>query len=197
MKVARNRRHTKTFNSFHYFWCWSVIVIFWALTMIGLFPGQSSVNSFDWSGFNPDVRDSVEAIADAHFLSGGVIGPAGLAPQQWHRGNWLGKEATESELLRLTDYPNSAVKAIAYEELIKAKPESSYQLLSKVLLDRPFTVDYVSGCEGKEILVQEYLMDYVLGLSKNVPSTFWSDQVINNLTDKELDFLIRLYQSNR
>ena len=86
--------------------------------------GCESVNFFNWQGIRPEIRDTVKLIEQYGSVTSEAVGPAGKTPRQWYRRKWLMKNATESELRKLIDYPNGVVKATAYEGLIR-KPVSN------------------------------------------------------------------------
>jgi len=71
--------------------------------------------------------------------------------------------ATESELLKLTEYPSGTVKAIAYEGLIRKRDfNNKSEIILKALKDNKYLVSYQMGCEGFNMTIGKYLMTFVL-----------------------------------
>ena len=79
------------------------------------------------------------------------------------RRRWIMRNATESELLKLTKYPNGTVKAIAYEGLLRKKEFTNRtELTLRAIRDTTYLVDYQSGCIGWNREIGEYLVQDVL-----------------------------------
>ncbi|MDW3195220.1 MAG: hypothetical protein R8G66_22790 [Cytophagales bacterium] len=76
--------------------------------------------TYDWDGIQTEIRDSTRLVAERDFISSGIVGNSGRAPLQFYRRKWITENASAEELLRLTKYPNGAVKAMAYEGLIRS-----------------------------------------------------------------------------
>jgi hypothetical protein len=86
------------------------------------------------------------------------------------RRRWIMKTATESELLKLTEYPNGIVKGIAYEGLLRKKGFSNKtELTLKAIRDTTYQIDYQSGCLGWNMGIGEYLVQNVLLIDDEIP----------------------------
>ena len=116
--------------------------------------------NFSWKNIRSEIKDSVISLDKYGTLTNGVIGIAGLTPQQWHRQNWIIDNSTESELLSLTDYPSGTVKGLAYKGLIIKNHANQYELLKKSLNDTLTFVHYTSGCIGSGFMLSEYILEY-------------------------------------
>lgn len=103
------------------------------------------------------------------------------------------KNATEQELLKLTDYPNGAVKATAYEGLLRKGDLNHYDLIIKALNDTATFFNYQNGCEGNMTLLSEYLIKNILYLDENVPSPPKPSEFTERFSEKELNSIMSIY----
>lgn len=77
----------------------------------------------------------------------------------------------EWELLKLTEYPNGTVKAIAYERLLRKKEFSNKtELTLRAIQDTTHLIDYQSGCIGWNREIGEYLVKDVLMIDSQTSS---------------------------
>ena len=126
--------------------------------------------SYNWNGIRSQIKDSIK-VAEPNGLSSGLVGIVPRRNQQYYRQVWIIENATKSELLKLTNYPNATVKAIAYEGLIRkenfnGKPD----LILKAISDKEFKIDYQSGCSWFQMSISEYLIEFVLYINDEGPS---------------------------
>ena len=157
--------------------------------------GCESVNFFNWQGIRPEIRDTVKLIEQYGSVTSKAVGPAGKTPRQWYRRKWLMKNATESELRKLIDYPSGVVKATAYEGLIRKPDSDKYQLLNEALSDTTTFFYYEFGCGGSLMMIGEYLVENVVPISDRLPPLPRGKAVECNLSDTEIASLRRLYDA--
>jgi hypothetical protein len=165
--MKKTKRHSKTRSYFSF--------VFPILTIIGigcLFAFSSFYEkswSFNWNGISEQVRDSIK-VAEYGGISSGVIGVSARRPKQFDRRIWIMKNATEKELLKLTEYPNSTIKTIAYEGLLRRKDyKDKTNLVLKSLNETEYPIDFQMGCVGSRMYISEYLIDFVLYLDNQGP----------------------------
>jgi hypothetical protein len=80
------------------------------------------------------------------------------------------ENATESELLKLTVFPNGNIKAIAYEGLLRKKNfKNKTELILNAINDTIYPVYYQSGCLGNKLEIGEYLVQNVLMIDDRIP----------------------------
>ena len=113
--------------------------------------------SYNWSQIRDRVKDSVILIDDYGGIPSKYHSFSGKTPRQWHRINWLKNNATDYELTRLIEYPDGAVKATAFETLIKRDKSDNFQLLLKAFSDT--TTFFYSSTSGDTKMVGEYLIE--------------------------------------
>jgi len=158
--MRKTERHIKKRNRF------SIIFPILTIIGIGIFAVLTSFYektwSYNWNGISEQVRDSVK-VAENGGISSGWVGIAPRKPKQYDRRFWIMNNATESELIKLTDYPNGTIKTIAYEGLLR-KPEfkNKVDLMLKAIKDTEYSIFYRTGCEGMNMNISEYLVDLVL-----------------------------------
>jgi hypothetical protein len=165
--MRKTERHNKKRNRFSIF--------FPILTIIGigiLFTFSSFYEkswSYNWSGISEEVRNSVK-VAEYDGISNGGVGISNRKPKQYDRRHWIMQNATESELLKLTDYPNGTIKTIAYEGLIrKSDFNNKTGLVLKSIKDTEYPIEYQMGCVGAQMYISEYLIDFVLNINNESP----------------------------
>ncbi|MAB47781.1 MAG: hypothetical protein CMC05_04035 [Flavobacteriaceae bacterium] len=158
--MRKTERHIKKKNRF------PIILPILTIIGIGIFAVLTSFYektwSYNWNGINEQIRDSVK-VAENNGISSGWVGIAPRRPKQYDRRFWIMNNATESELIKLTDYPNGTIKTIAYEGLLR-KPEfeNKVDLMLKAIKDTEYSIFYRTGCEGMNMNISEYLVDLVL-----------------------------------
>lgn len=158
--MRKTERHTKKRNRF------SMIFPILTIIGIGIFTVLTSFYekswSYNWNGISNQVRDSVK-VAQNDGISSSLVGIALRKPKQYDRRYWIMNNATKTELIKLTDYPNGTIKTIAYEGLLR-KPEfkNKVELIFKAIDDTEYSISYRSGCEGMNMNISEYLVDFVL-----------------------------------
>lgn len=121
---------------------------------------------FQWENIRPEIKDSV-LVAQYYGLSSGCVGIGCTEPQQYKRRFWIMNNATTDELLKLTQFPNDNVQAIAYEGLIKTIGfKDKTELILTAIKDTTAIIHYRSGCLGYNYSLSEYLYQEVLGLNE-------------------------------
>ena len=190
MKINRRNRNPKTLNR-------AIVLPIGTLAIVGLIFFLSSAYepswTFNWQNIRPEIRDTVRLIEKYGSVTSGVVGYAGKTPQQWHRRRWLMKSATEDELTKLIDYPSGAVKATAYEGLMRRENPDKFKLMNQALNDTTTFFNYQSGCVGLPMMLGEYLVENVIPISDRVPPPPPEKTIEYNLSDKEIATLKKLY----
>lgn len=118
---------------------------------------------FNWSEISKPIKDSISKYENESISSG--IGGNGIdLSDEVNTRMRIMSLSTISELIRLKEHPSGTIKAIAYEGLLRKKEFSKkYELVLEAINDSSI-VYYQSGCLSTGIPLNEYLMDYVLGL---------------------------------
>jgi len=175
-------------------------VVFPILTIIGigiLFVLSSFYEkswTYNWNGITNQIRDSVK-VAENGGISSGVVGIEGRKPKQFDRRYWIMKNATQLELLKLTNYPNATIKTIAYEGLLRKKDfTDKTNLVLKSLNETEYPINFQMGCVGSRMYISEYLIDFVLYL--DIHSSPLPDGLTNRfkLTKNEVDIIMNEYR---
>jgi hypothetical protein len=188
-KIERHNKKTKRFS-----------MVFPILTIIGmgiLFAFSSFYEkslSFNWNGIRNQIKDSVQ-IAEYGGISTGVVGYDGRKPKHFDRRHWIMQNATESELIKLTEYPNGTVKTIAYEGLMrKEKFEKKFDFILKAIADTEFTIILQAGCSGTEMNISEYLIDFVLYIDDKSPPPPIELKIPFKISEKERVKILKEYR---
>lgn len=132
-------------------------------------------SNFNWEGINSEVRDTVKKIEAYDAVTDRMIGIAAKKSPQWKRQMWLKQNATLAELQNLKAYPNSAVKAIIFDGLLKRKKQDNYELMKEAFRDTTTFFDYQSGCIGMPFMLGEYLYEEVLYMGEYSPSLIFEE----------------------
>ena len=125
--------------------------------------------SYNWDGISKQIKDSVQ-VAQYHGISSGWVGIAPQKPKQYDRRYWIMQNATVSELLELTEYPNGTIKTIAYEGLMrKPKWKNKTNYILKAIADNEYPIYFQAGCSGIEMTIGEYLIEFILLIDDESP----------------------------
>ncbi|WP_408038789.1 hypothetical protein [Tenacibaculum amylolyticum] len=150
--------------------------------------------TYNWSEIRQQIKDSVR-IAEHDGISSGVVGYDARKPAQFDRRHWIMKNATTSELLKLTEYPNGTIKTIAYEGLIRKREyKNKNALILKAIADTEYPIHYQSGCVGSSMNIGEYLVDVVLQIGDNSPPPPKGFGLKFGLSEKECLAIVTKYR---
>jgi len=151
--------------------------------------------NYDWQGIRPEVRNTVYLLEDQWAIFSYLVGYAAQTTPQWYRQRWFMKNATTKELQKLISYPNSIVKTLSYEGLLRRKPKDHFNILSEIMRDTT-RIDYLSGCIGNNIAMNEYLVEYrfFLGIIATTPPPPPGLRLGINLSEEEIKELKTIYQ---
>ena len=143
--------------------------------------------TYSWNGIRKEIKDSIQ-VAELYGITSGIGGMGVSTKREVDRRKWIMKNATQSELLKLTEYPNGTVKAIAYEGLLRRKDFTNRtELTLKAIKDTTYLLDYQSGCIGWSREIGEYLIQDVLAIDDQIPPSPLETRTVFGLTelDKE------------
>lgn len=134
------------------------LIIFLILTIFGfgitaaIFTTSETNNNYSLDGIRNKIKDSIKVSE----LNGTT-------------SRWVRKNATESELLKLTEYPNGIVKAIAYEGLLRKKEfAQKTELILRAINDTAYIIDNQSRCV-MNVNIGEYIVQNVLLIDHEIP----------------------------
>lgn len=153
--------------------------------------------TYNWKGIRPDIRDTVKSIEKYGSVTSGSVGINSQTPQQWHRRKWLMKNANTNELKNLLGHPNGAVKATAYEGLIRNKNSNQYELIYQALNDTTSFVYFQYGCVGHPMLMGEYIMENLISISDRLPPLPPEEAIEHNLKKEEIFKLNEMYHKKK
>lgn len=150
-------------------------ILFPILTIVGIgiltaFVTNYEPNwNYDWKDIRLSIKDSIQ-VAELRGITSGTGRMGATIDKEIDRRQWIMKNATESELLKLTEYPNGTVKAIAYEGLLRKETfTEKTELTLKAIQDTTYLLGYQSGCIGWNMEIGEYLVQHVLMIDKLAP----------------------------
>jgi len=134
--------------------------------------------NYDWKEIRPEIRDSIQ-VAALHGISSGIGSMGNPTDKEIRRRYWIMKQATNSELLRLIDYPDGTVKAIAYEGLLRRNFSQKPNLILQAVRDTTHPLAYQSGCIIWDREISEYLFHDVLRLDQDLPQPMRSSVILD------------------
>ena len=148
---------------------------------------------YNWHGIRSEIRDSVRLIEQSGIVTSGTVGYLGKTPQQWYRRKWVMKNASEEELSLLLTYPNGAVRVTAYEGLLRKGGTNEFEIFSRALSDTVTYFNFQTGCEGRRMMIGEYLVQNLIPVSDKVPLPPPNSRIDYDLTKVEILNLQLLY----
>jgi len=111
---------------------------------------------------NTPIRDEIKKIADAmaedNILKSEAVGAAGVRTEQWNRYEKLKQDATDAELIALTDNTNPVIRCYAFNALASRKSPNTFPILVKHLKDTA-DVKTFFGCIISATKVGDYFLD--------------------------------------
>ncbi|WP_204346660.1 hypothetical protein [Psychroserpens algicola] len=128
------------------------------------------------------TQDIVSDLIEYGEITGSAVGYSGGKPKQWDNFTDLKKNATDQELLLLTEHPNPVVKCYAFDLLVKKRNKSSFNILKKNLKDTT-SVSTQYGCIGSMTRVNDYFIE---SISRPYPD----NEYLTKSDKKTLDSLI-------
>ena len=147
-----NRRNNNNRNRFSILF--PILTIIGIGIVIGIVTNYKPNWSYNWSGIRSEIKDSIK-----------------IAELRGTKSRWIMKNATESELLKLTDYPNGTVKGIAYEGLLRKKDfDRKTELTLKAINDTIYQIEYPLSCSRWNVYIGEYLVQNILIIDNEIPS---------------------------
>ncbi|MBO3697106.1 hypothetical protein [Roseivirga sp. E12] len=150
-------------------------IIFPIITVVGI--GITLVLSsaydenwfYNWDGIRKEIKDSIKAV-EYNWVTERAFSSEETKTVQIHQQFWIMNNASEKELLKLTEYPNGTVKTIAYEGLIRRKGfETKADLLIKAINDNDHSVYLQVGCEAIPMSIGRYLVEFILQIDDRSP----------------------------
>lgn len=117
---------------------------------------------FNYLSLRQAIKDTVILIETKNYISSGIVGDAAITPKIWYTRQWLINNTTQDELLSLLKYPNSAVRATAFQGLYNIEYPDLFNVLIDIMDNSNDYVHYVTGCIGEDISLGEYCFRYVL-----------------------------------
>lgn len=149
--------------------------------------------NFNWNTIRPEIKDSI-APYEFKYLTNGVGAMGSSTQNEVDRRRWIMSNATESELLKLTTYPNGTIKAIAYEGLLRKEEfRAKTELTVKAIQDTTYKVFFLSGCEAWEREIGAYLMQDVLILDDQIPPLRSKYLANIDLSDSDKNLILSEY----
>lgn len=118
---------------------------------------------FDFSKIRKNILDSIFVIERLDEIPSLVYGYSGKASKQWSTRKWLLNKASIQEFIALIDYPNTTVKAIAFEGLFVQGYEDLYPVLIKILDNYDEIVYCQAGCTGFRMKLGKYCFWNIMG----------------------------------
>lgn len=104
------------------------------------------------------TQDIVSDLIEYGEITGSAVGYSGGKPKQWDNFTDLKKNATDQELLLLTEHPNPVVKCYAFDLLVKKRNKNSFNILKENLKDTT-SVSTQYGCIGSMTRVNDYFIE--------------------------------------
>jgi len=109
---------------------------------------------------SPNIDTLVKGIAKDNVLKSAGTGEAGERTAQWERYEKLKKDATNVELMTLSDHKNAVVRCYSFQALVERKTFEILPILLNHLHDTA-EVETFQGCIISSQMVGDYFLDLV------------------------------------
>lgn len=172
-----------------------IIIVVWVLYNFSI--AMNPTYSYNWKNIRANIRDTVLQQNCIGSIAMGAVGYSGSIPKYYYQREWLMNNATNNELVELTDFPGGVIKATAYEALFRREGTNLKHLIFKALNDTTTFLNLQSGCMGSTVIPIEYLVESVLHLDEGSPPSLAPLNVNLNLSDEELNYIIKVYNDRK
>lgn len=132
------------------------------------------------------IQQVVDKIEEDNMYKSSAIGYAGERTKQWDRFVKLKKNATDEELIILTNHKSPAVKCYSFHALAERKNQKTFEILLNHLKDTD-VVETFQGCIVSSQSVGDFFLDVVTPNYISL-STYKLNKVQKNTVDSILLF---------
>ena len=139
------------------------------------------------------TQDIVSDLIEYGEITGRAVGYSGGKPKQWDNFTNLKKNATDQELLLLTEHPNPVVKCYAFDLLVKKRNKNSFNILKENLKDTT-SVSTQYGCIGSMTRVNDYFIE---SMSRPYPDNEYLTESDKRTLDSLILFTPDLISDNK
>lgn len=144
------------------------VAIIGIVIVIAFVSNYEPKRSYNWNEIRTEIKDSIE-VAEIRTITSGFGGMGISTIREVNRRRWIMKNATVSELMKLTEYPNGNVKAIAYEGLLRKEEfTNKTELVLRAIKDTLYPVYYQSGCIVTRREIGEYIIQDILMIDERI-----------------------------
>jgi hypothetical protein len=137
-----------------------LIKCFVLLVPLGFYESYGQTTQPSTTTIRSEIQKIVKGIAKDNVLKGEAVGYAGTRTDQWDRYEKLKKDATNTELLTLTDNHNAVVRCYAFQALATKKEIDVFPVVLKHLSDTS-TIETFFGCIVSSQTVGDYFVEVV------------------------------------
>ncbi len=168
----------------------SIIIIFIVGVLLFISFSYSKKRSFNLEGIRTEIKDSIKKIDKCGKIVSNAVGIFRITPSQWYTQQWILQNASREEFLKLTDYPSGAVKAIAYEGLLRDKKfEGKIDLINKSLNDTLTFVFYQCGCIETGLMLSDYVINHIGNLNNEFRNIKDDEFPKFNFSDNQIEVI--------
>ena len=170
------------------------------ILLVASFSCTNQQSEFNWNDIRPEVRADVELFQNLDRISARFVGIGGETPDECHILNAITQNATEKELVSLTDYPVGSIRAIALDALLKRPNTDQYKWIMKALNDTTGFFEIQVGCiKENMVTIGEYIIqnNSIVKIDSNyLPSSSVRSKKIF-LTKEQVDNIELLYDERK
>jgi len=130
--------------------------------LVGLFACKGRQDKLS----SPSIDEITREIAETNVLMGDAVGIAGERPKQWDRYDILRSNATDSELLALTNDTNAVVRCYAFQALVARSKTDLFPIVVQRLSDTT-TVHTLYGCIGGSQKAGDFFLETITEIRSN------------------------------
>lgn len=133
----------------------------------------------------------VNQIASYPTVDGGAVGIAGRQSEQYRRFLWLEQNATEEELIQLTENSNVNVKVYAFMALCNRNSQACKQVFKKHIADTD-QFNQFAGCMQMPKYVNVFYLNYLSAKLSPAEIAGYKMEVSKHFSAESWEFIERM-----
>lgn len=139
----------------------SIFIILISLIFNSCLEEKEDIEFVHINELSKKTKNVVSDLIEYGVITGRAVGGAGTKPKQWDNFKDLRENATNPELLLLTEHPHPVVKCYAFDLLVNKRNENCFNILKDNLIDTT-SVFTQFGCIGRRTRVNDYFIQSIL-----------------------------------
>lgn len=193
MHFKRKYQRRIKLNKFNFGRIIPLFLLFLIFFTFGFSNSNFKTWNFNWNGIRSEIKDSILKFKWRQKI---VTLPNEMSDsREINTQNWIRINTSTDELTKLIKYPDSYVRAISYDALLRRPSINKYIHIKNVLNDTLSYIVVYGGCFRNDISIAEYILKQQLGFGTIRPrKSFKIEDQLTIEQVKEIDSLFKSFK---